>query len=119
MKIANPMYAPLGEANSRFVRQEARISYRNRYQVFGVIFPDRDIVADHFRNRFIASGRFRGRYGSGTLLLALAVRLAVALFFYWLENYESDVPASGFQAGEPGTLPNPVQSVKRLWTRKN
>ena len=116
--FANPVYVPLGDERFRYTRQRARATFIDRKAIFGTLDPSRDEVREFFRHRFHCSGRFRGGYGSASILLMLAVRLAVALFFYWLDHRPANIAASGYMPGEPGTLSLPT-SVKRLWTRKN
>jgi len=113
----NPLYAPLGSDSQRFVWKTARDCYLHRFAVFGAMRPSRQQVREHFERRFEGSGRFRRGYRS-SLLLMLAVRLAVALFFYWLENQFAAIPNEPFAAGEPGTLSYTLAPMKRLWRRK-
>ena len=54
------------------------------------------------RMRDILSSRPEFQSILGTLLLSIAVKLAVALIEYWIEQKFSTPPAGGFVKGEPG-----------------
>lgn len=109
--MINQLYAPLGTDRRLNVRRVARDAFVYRFDRFRNARPSRADLKKHFRKKLLATGDYSGPFGS--ILLSLAISLAIKLFFYWLEkqirerfegvlpNHTSIPPAGDFRPGEP------------------
>lgn len=87
-------FKALGKERRIAARNVASGVLRNGYR------PTATTLPRELRRRLLDTGKFDSIIGS--ILISIAVKLALELIKYWIEQKLKSIPNGDFQSGEPG-----------------